>query len=601
MSGYDFGVIAIYLVCMLSIGFVFQRFNRNEDDFFRGDGSMLWWLCGASAFMTSFSAWSFTGAAGKVYEVGLLVMVLYVANAIAFFLTWAVFSYRFRQLRVVTYVEGIRDRFGRFSEQFYTWFEIPLGILSSGLRLNAIAIFVAAALQMDFKLTIIALGVVIVVIALLGGAWAVVAGDFVQMLLVGSVTVVAAYLALNQPAIGGLASLLEKVPESYFRWSDLASSNVVGLWIAAVLLSQLVAINNMGESAARFIMVRDSKSARKAALIPMFGILLAPLVWIIPAMAAKITHPNLAADFPALSNPNEAAFVAVCMDVLPTGMLGLLVCGIFSATLANMDSGLNRNAGLFVMNFYKPFIAPEADPRKLLWVGRVSTVVLGIMIIAVAVLISLWRTMNLFDLVIRIAAAITVPLAVPMLFGLLHKKSPPHVAWCTALFGMLLSLALPGAVSGKTLAGLFGISSPTLREVTDLFYAANMFLVLVGCTACYWIISWLGKRHPDYERRVEAFFQKVNTPVVVPPSPEADANDIRQYRVLSRLCLVYGSLILLGILIPNPLWGRMCFLFCAGVMLGFGGVLAWLGRLRQQKDVLLPSGSQVPRTAEVES
>ena len=149
MSGYDYLIIGIYLACMFSVGLFFRRFNADAGDFFRGGGNMLWWMCGASAFMTSFSAWSFTGVAGKIYEVGTLVLALYLANFVAFFLTWRVFSYRFRQMRVVTYVEAIRDRFGRGSEQFYTWTSMPVGLFSSGLALNAVAIFTATALGMD--------------------------------------------------------------------------------------------------------------------------------------------------------------------------------------------------------------------------------------------------------------------------------------------------------------------------------------------------------------------------------------------------------------------------------------------------------------------
>jgi len=578
MSGYDYLVIVIYLACMLGGGFVFRQFNHDAGDYFRGGGNMLWWICGSSAFMSAFSAWSFTGAAGKIYETGTLVLVLYAANFISFALTWAFFCYRFRQMRVVTNVEAIRDRFGRTSEQFYTWLALPLGVFGSGIGLNAVAVFVATALGMDYNLTMVTLGVVITTIALTGGAWAVAAMDFVQMLLVISVSVVAAILAVSQPAVGGLGGMLEKVPDSYFRWSDVAQPGVIVLWVIALLCNQIVSNNNMGESASRYLMVRDSKQARRAALIPAIGILIAPLVWLLPSMSARITHPDLGAEYPHLANASEVAFVAVCLDTLPQGMMGLLVCGIFAATLTTMDTGLNRSAGIFVMNFYKPYVRPEADSQHLLWVARIATLVLGVLIISMALLISTWRTMGLFDLVIRLAAAVSVPMSVPMLFGMFHRKSPPLAAWSTALFGMLLSLALPRFVTGEMLGHLIGLeTAPNTRETTDLFYAANIFLVLIFCTAWYWVVALVVARSPIQTAQVEEFFTRMNKPVI----RENDAileQDVRQYRVLARICFVWGGLVSCGVLIPNDLLGRACFIFCGGLILAFGTVLTWQAR-----------------------
>ncbi len=74
MRDYDYIIIGFYLVFMLAIGLVFRRMSKNTSDYFRAGGAMPWWLTGASAWIFSFSAWTFTGAAGKVYESGPLVL-----------------------------------------------------------------------------------------------------------------------------------------------------------------------------------------------------------------------------------------------------------------------------------------------------------------------------------------------------------------------------------------------------------------------------------------------------------------------------------------------------------------------------------------------
>ena len=59
----------------------------------------------------------------------------------------------------------------------------------------------------------------------------------------------------------------------------------------------------------------------------------------------------------------------------------------------------------------------------------------------------------------------------------------------------------------------------------------------------------------------------MNTPLVSPKGPsEGDERDFQQRALLGKLCLVYGSCIMLMVLIPNPIQGRLCFLFCGGVV-----------------------------------
>ena len=67
----------------------------------------------------------------------------------------------------------------------------------------------------------------------------------------------------------------------------------------------------------------------------------------------------------------------MAIETMPRGMVGLLICGIFVRPCQSMDSGLNRNAGIFVKNFYYPLLRKKASDRELLWAGRVVTLLFG--------------------------------------------------------------------------------------------------------------------------------------------------------------------------------------------------------------------------------
>ena len=112
ITSYDYAVIVFYFLFMLGMGWLAARFIKNTSDYFRGGGQMLWWLVGASAFMTQFSAWTFTGAASKAYTEGWPILVIFFSNALGFLFNTLYFAARSRQMRVITAIEAVRIRFG---------------------------------------------------------------------------------------------------------------------------------------------------------------------------------------------------------------------------------------------------------------------------------------------------------------------------------------------------------------------------------------------------------------------------------------------------------------------------------------------------------
>src|SRR5262245_25264891 len=207
LTNIDLFVIGFYFLFMASMGWVFKQFVKNTSDYFRAGGEVLWWIVGASAFMTNFSAVSFTGMAGKAYNEGPLVLVIFFGGAFGFLFNYLYFAPVFRQMRCVTAMDAVRKRFGAANEQFFTWIQIPTGMLYAAIWLYGLTTFLSAAFAIPLSWTIPVTGVVVLVMALLGGSWSSTASDFVQMLLLMPITVVAAILALVH--IGGLGNFVQ--------------------------------------------------------------------------------------------------------------------------------------------------------------------------------------------------------------------------------------------------------------------------------------------------------------------------------------------------------------------------------------------------------
>ena len=581
LSHYDYLVIGFYFVFMAMIGLVCRKFIGNTSDYFRGGGKMLWWMAGCSAFVVQFSAWTFTGAAGKAYEDGPVIMVLYFGNALGFFCNYLYFAPRFRQMRVITSIQGIKARFGNGSEQFFTWVQLPVGVLYAGIWLSGLSVFISAAFGMDLYMTVIITGSVVLLMAVVGGSWAVAAGDFIQTLVLMPITLVTAFLAIAQ--VGGWGNFLNKLPHHHLHWTEGARPGILYLWILAIIIKQFISTNNMLE-ASRYLNAKDGREARKAALLASVLFVLGPIFWFIPPMVARIVHPDLHAVFPNLKNPAEGAFVVAGLDNMPAGMLGLLISGIFGATMSNMDVGLNKNAGFFVKNFYQVLVRPHAHEREMLIVSKIVTLLLGVFVISSALVFSTGR-IGLFNLMLQFGGLIALPYCIPLIWGTLIKRAPAWAGWTTVLVGFATSYVGKQFLTAEWLQRFMGWSSRPMsaRESDDWVLLLGVLLDVAVCSAWFLGSCFLARKRSAAEiERVDEFFQRMQTPVDF-HKEEGVGNDAQQYRTLGLMSLIYGGFISVLVLIPNSPLGRLGMFACAGTMLGVGGILFWNFRRLRSK------------------
>lgn len=578
LSNYDYAVIAFYFLFMGGIGWAFKRFISNSSDYFRSGGEMLWWICGAGVFMTQFSAWTFTGAASKAYTDGTLIFFLFFANAVGFLFNALCFGPWFRQMRTVTAMQTVRERFGRFTEQFYLWISLPMGIIGSSIGLYGLGVFLAAVFHFPVDLTIMAVGAVVVILSVTGGSWAVIASDFLQALILMPVTIVAAVLTLMY--FGGAGALAERLPAHFTDFSVRVTPGIAYLWIGTMMVKQFITNNNMLD-AYRYLSVKDGRHARKAAIFAAAMMFVGPIVWFVPPMAARILMPDLSQTFPALgAKASEGAYVAMCAAVFPIGMMGVLISAIFAATMSSMDTGLNKNAGFFVKNFYQVALRPRATERELIIAGKIASVVLGMLVVSTAIYWSRLEDLPLFDLMMKFSTSYGVPLSIPLVWGMLVRKAPQWASYGSAVITLVVSILMDQYYARQIAAWWYGPVSGS--ELSDAAVAIALIVnVVVASTIFLSATAFARHRSPAEVERVEKFFIKMRTPIDF-AKEEGKGSDTMQLRTLGLLCSIYGAFLLLLVLIPgNDLKGRLAFVFCGGCMAGVGFILRRTARVRE--------------------
>ncbi|MEM6885822.1 MAG: hypothetical protein AAF571_12380 [Verrucomicrobiota bacterium] len=572
---WDYVVIACYLMFTMSIGVVCRRIARNSSDFFRGGGNMLWWMTGMSGIAAGLSAWTFTAAATRVYSMGFYMILAYWLWVPAYLILYFFLAERYRQMRIITVADGIKRRYGRFTEQFWIWVQIPANLMIGAMWLMTVSIFMSAAVGLPLNLCIAVLGTVVAVVSLGAGAWSVIASDFIQMtvIIIGSFTVMIRALTLEE--VGGISGFRSQIPEEFTNFS---LAEATGVWIGFLVMSMIMRImqsSDLSQEGAKYLSAKDGREAKRSALLLICGYILTPIVAFLPVMICSIVYPDLSVVFPEMDNPDEGSYMAIAAYVLPTGMVGLIVCAMFAASISSMDTALNRNAGFCVRNFYLEFINPEASEKRQLLIGRLFTIGLAVALIVLATTLANNRTIGLFEFSNLVFSLVIPPMVVPAVFGFIFRRTPAWSGWTTVLVGFCVAFSAKTFISVDTVGEkIWGLSLPmNAIEKGDLTYIVITGVTLI-CSISWFFFSMLfyEKSKPEYKASVDALFKDMKTPIDH-VTEKTENRDAIQYKIIGSLSLVLGALFLLGALIPNEFSGRLVFVCCGAVVVAVGWVL----------------------------
>ncbi|WP_028115964.1 sodium:solute symporter family transporter [Ferrimonas senticii] len=567
----DLAVLVAYFAFLIAIGWMFRNFSSSSTaDYFRGGGKMLWWMVGATAFMTQFSAWTFTGAAGKAYNDGLQVVIIFLANAFGYLMNYLYFAPKFRQLRVTTVIQAIRQRFGNTNEQVFTWAGMPTSVVNAGIWLNGLAIIASTMFGFDMTWTIVATGLVVLVMSVTGGAWAVIASDFMQMLVIMAVTVTVAVVAIVKG--GGPVNIIEQFPRDFVIGEDMNYLSIFAMWGFFIFLKQFAINNNMLNSY-RYLSAKDSENAKKAALLACVLMVCGPLIWFFPSWFMASQGLDLAALHPEMgAKAADTAYLTFVELYMPAGMVGLLVAAMFAATMSSMDSGLNKNSGIFVKNFYEPVVRQhQASETELVFVSKITSTVFGVLIILTALFIQSLKGMSLFDTMMYVGALLSFPMLIPAFMGFFIKKTPDWAGWSTLVVGALVSYVVGFVITPDHVQAAFGLDEALSKREWSDFKVVMGLCAHVVFTGGYFALTCLFYKPltADRQQQVDKFFRNLATPLYNESAAQQEL-DNKQRLMLGRLITVAGVGVMTMIAIDNPLWGRAVFALCGGIILVVG-------------------------------
>jgi Na+/proline symporter len=490
----DWLIIFLFFVISLGIGiYVSKSSGQSANEFFLSGRSMPWWLLGLSMVATTFSTDTPNLVTDIVRTNGVSGNWVWWAFLITGLLTVFVYAKLWRKSNVNTDLEFYELRYGGKPASFLRKFRaIYLGIIFNVITMSAVTLAAikigGIMLGLEPWETVITAGLVTVTFSAIGGFKGVVYTDVILFFVAMGGAIGAAYYLVNLPEVGGMQALLthENVVDKISILPNFGNrESLITLLIIPLAVQWWSSWypgaepGGGGYIAQRMLAAKDENHAIGATFF--FNIMhyaLRPWPWILVALASLVVFPDLEsiqAAFPKITADklgHDLAYPAM-LTKLPTGLLGLVLASLISAYMSTISTQLNWGSSYIVYDFYKRQINPEASQKRLVAVGRLSTVLL--MVLSTLLALLLQNAMQLFNLLLVFGAGTGLIFILRWFWWRINAWSEIAAMVVSGLISLLL--AIPSFGIKEALFGIEGVFPPWAEFPFVVFVTTSIWLL----------------------------------------------------------------------------------------------------------------------------
>ncbi|MBU2903607.1 Na+:solute symporter [Arenibacter algicola] len=480
-------IIAFFLISLIIGIIVSKQAGKNTSEFFLSGRKMPWWLLGISMVATTFSADTPNLVADIVRNNGVSGNWVWWSFLLTGMLTVFVYAKLWRRSEVLTDLEFYELRYSGKAAAFLRGFRaIYLGfffniVAMAGVCLAAIKIGGVLLGLSPIQVLLIS-SIVTVVYSSLGGLKGVLITDFFQFFIAMIGSVWATITIVNLPEIGGLENLIshENVKGKLDLLPDFSNTDLLITVFIIPIAVQWWSVwypgsepGGGGYIAQRMLSAKNEKNAVWATLL--FNIVhyaIRPWPWILIALASLILYPetnDLINALPGIdpSIVSDDISYSVMLGHLPSGLLGLVLASLIAAYMSTISTLLNWGSSYLVNDFYQRFLEPNASPKRLVSIARLSTIALMVLSATLAMFLS--NALQAFNIILQIGAG-TGLLFILRWFWYRINAWSEITAMTTSLF----------------IALYFEIAQPH----TELFELTSSVKLMIGITIT--TVAWVG-------------------------------------------------------------------------------------------------------------
>lgn len=429
----DWLVIVVYLVSMIGIGMYFYiKEKRNStSDFFVGGRSIPFWAAGVSLYATNTSSISFIAIPAKAFETNWQYMTnnLIAVLGLMFVAVWIVPL--LRRLDLMSVFSYLETRFHPAIRMLASALCIAMQV---GARMSVIlflpALAIATITGISVVWSVILMGVFTIIYTAMGGMKAVIWTDFVQVFVkmggaIFAIAFIIWHLKGGAPEFWQTAMAEQKMHTLDFSF-DLTKATVWG-FIFLVLFDVVLTFPKDQVLMQRTLSTKSDKEAGRS--IWAFAAIMIPGGFIFYGIgtALFVYYKNNPERLNPLL-PIDATFPLFIAAELPPGVTGLIIAGIFAAAMATLSSIMNSVATLISVDFYEK-LSKKADQKTSVLFAEITTVMVGLVAIGLALLLSRYDVHSLFDVSIELAGLLGGGFAGAYTLGMFTRRAnSPGVA-----------------------------------------------------------------------------------------------------------------------------------------------------------------------------
>jgi len=456
----DLLIFVLYMIGMLGVGYYFLRRNKDADDYYVGGRSMGSFHVGLSVVATDVGGGFSIGLGGLGFIMGIAGSWMLFTGLIGAWLSAV--------LLIPTVSKLARKlKFYTFPQLFQHYYGAKVALLAGIISAIGYIGFTSSQLLAGAKLAaatfdglsvqwaLLIMGVIAVVYTVMGGLKAVIYTDTVQWLILMSGLIFIG-IPLGYHAIGGMSAIRETLGPEFLsfknvEWQQLVnwSVTIIPIWFVGMTLYQ------------RIYSTRNTKEAQKAWFIAgLFEWPVMAMMGVILGLFARVALENgmfIADGYDSLSSIDEEMGLPLLLrNVLPVGLMGLMMSAYFSAIMSTADSCLMAASGNVLSDILMKIFPREYTDDKLLRYSQVLTLIIGVMALLLALSME-----NVLELMLYSYAFMVSGLFIPILGGVFGKRHHPAAAFWSMLFGGLTTLLLTFIEDQLPLgldANIFGIS-----------------------------------------------------------------------------------------------------------------------------------------------
>ncbi len=560
----DLIVIFFFSAFILAIGLLFSRTGVNMKSFFAGGESVPWFIGGLSLFMSFFSAGTFVAWGSVAYKYGWVSITIQWTMAFGAIVAAVFIAPRWKRTGNLTAAEYIQQRLGDRVQKLYIYIFMAVSVFIKGAVLYPVAKLVSTSLGFPLAETTVVLGIIMIAYTAAGGLWAVMVTDILQFVVLTAAVLIILPLAFDK--VGGVDAFTNQAPEGFF---DLLNGEYTFGFLFAFALYHIFYIGGNWTFVQRYTSVESPQASSKVAYLFAGLYLVSPVIWMLPPMIFKVIDPSLQ------GLDTENAYLKICQLVLPPGLMGLMLTGMYFSTSATANTTLNVVSAVFTNDVYKNRIKPNASEKQLMKVARLSSWALGILMIIIALIVPVMGGM--VEVVLTVAAVTAGPLLAPPLWALFSKRLGGRETIGITLFTLSLNLffkmilpAINGFKLNRGMEMLVGVGVPLL------------LLIIVEL--------WLSGRisqSTEYKRYLEhktEMKEKAAAKGIVPEEvlQTKKQNHFGLKIIAFSLLVTAVILLILSLLTPS---GKIATAI-VGVLVLVVSIIPWLASLRVKKQIL---------------